>query len=82
MQKLNDNAPSFELPNNLTPDNSPVGYPDMSGRNPESYAKLNPKKREYVYHSGVLSHSINSERRGKKESYAQMSELQRMKLAK
>lgn len=59
MDKMKDKAPYFELPNSLTPDNSPIGYPDMSGMNPANYPKLNPPKREIKYHSGRMSHSIN-----------------------
>lgn len=81
MDKMKDKAPNFELNNNITPDNSPIGYPNMAGMLPESYPKLNPPKREYVYHTGKLSHSINPERPSKMKM-AESSELQRMKLAK
>lgn len=82
MDKMkNDNAPNFEHANSVTPDNSPIGYPDMSGRNPQNYAKLEPPKRHYVYHEGPISHSVNPERPSKYKG-ASESELQRMKLAK
>lgn len=81
MEKMKDNAPNFELSNDLKPDNSPIGYPDMSGKLPSSYPKLNPPKRELVYAQGMKSHSINPERPSKYKG-ASASELQRMKLAK
>lgn len=81
MDKMKENAPNCEFPNNATPDHSPIGYPDMSGRNPMAYAKLEPPKRELVYHQGRLSHSVNPERPSKYKG-ASSSELQRMKLAK
>lgn len=82
MDKMKDDyACNLELDNNLTPDNSPIGYPNMSGKLPSSYPKLNPPKRQYVYHQGPLSHSVNSERPSKYKG-ASMSELKRMKLAK
>lgn len=81
MDKMKDSAPNFELKNGLNQDNSPIGYPDMSGKLPSSYGKLNPPKREYMYHSGPISHSINPERPSKYKG-AESKELQRMKLAK
>jgi hypothetical protein len=81
MDKMKDEAPNFEYPNSQNQNNSPIGYPDMSGMLPSSYPKKMPPTREYVYHSGKLSHSINPERPQKYKG-ASPQELKSMKLAK
>jgi hypothetical protein len=81
MDKMKNNAPNFEHSNSENPDNSPIGYPDMSGRDPKSYGKIEPAKRHYVYHEGPVSHSVNPERPTKYKG-ASESELKSMKLAK
>ncbi len=78
MDKMDEKTPNFEFPNHSNQNDSPIGYPDMSGKLPQSYAKLNPPDRKYVYHTGPLSHSVNPER----HKYAAKGEMQRMKLAK
>lgn len=79
----NARAPYFEHANNVTPDNSPIGYPDLAGTsspNPLDYGKKEPPKRVIEYSKGRNVHSTNPER---PQTYkmAPMSELKRMKLA-
>lgn len=81
MDKMKDGAPYFEYPNDVNQNNKPIGYPDMSGKDPKSYGKKEPPDRVIFYHSGPMSHSINPER-PQKMKMASGSELQRMKLAK
>lgn len=81
MDKMKEKAPYFELKNSLTPDNSPIGYPDMAGKLPSSYPKLYPAKRVIMYAEGKRSHSINPERPSK-HTWAPQSQLKSMKLVK
>lgn len=81
MDKMKDEAPNFEHANSVNQDNSPIGYPDMSGRDPASYTKLDPPKRHIFENDGPYSHSVNPERSSQMK-WSQASELKRMKLAK
>lgn len=78
MDKMKDSAPSYVMPNDQKYAGSPVGYPDMSGRDPASYKKVMAEGFKPHFYEGPQSHSVNPD----KNRFASMSELQRMKLAK
>lgn len=78
MDKMKDDAPSYVMPNDQKYAGSPVGYPDLSGRNPESYKKVMAEGFKPHFSEDRQSHSNNPER----HQYASMDELRRMKLAK
>ena len=65
MDKMKDSAPGFELSNGLNQNDSPIGYPNLAGKFPASYPKLNPPKRQLVYSTDRQSHSNNPESRRK-----------------
>jgi hypothetical protein len=86
MDKMPRNeAPYFEHADGVTPDNSPIGYPNyqtgLSNINPEGYPKLDPPKRVYEYSKGRNSHSINPEA-PPPVMHTKISMLRKMKMMK
>ncbi len=73
-----DEAPSYVMPEGQKYSGQPVGYPDMSGRDPEGYQKVMAQGFKPHFYEGPQSHSTNPD----KNKFASKSELQRMKLAR
>lgn len=82
MDKMKDKedkeSPSYIMPNSQQYPGQPVGYPDMSGRDPESYGKVMAIGFKPHFYEGPQSHSINPD----KNKFASKDEMKQMKLAK
>lgn len=73
-----ESSPYYVMPNDQRYPGQPVGYPDMSGRDPMSYRQIMAQSAPMHYTDVKQAHSKNPA----KGKFASPGELQSMKLAK